>query len=44
VGGAAHRYGTVSTAEFIAFTEDLTNKDLDALFDAWLFTEGRPAV
>ncbi|MGH3391822.1 MAG: M1 family metallopeptidase [Actinomadura sp.] len=41
---ARHRYGNDTTAEFIAFTEQLTHKDLDALFDAWLFTEGKPAV
>ena len=34
--------GNVSTAEFIALSEKLSHKQLDALFDAWL-SSGKPA-
>ncbi|MCW2903308.1 MAG: Peptidase rane alanine aminopeptidase [Streptosporangiaceae bacterium] len=41
---AAHRYGNDTTAEFIAFAERFTHKDLEALFRTWLYTEGKPSV
>ncbi|MBB2913400.1 aminopeptidase N [Streptosporangium becharense] len=39
-----HRYGHVTTAEFIALAEKISGKDLDALFDAWLFTPEKPTT
>ena len=39
-----HRYGDVTTDEFIAFAEKVSGRDLDALFRAWLFTPSKPAV
>jgi aminopeptidase N len=41
---AAHRYGNVTTADFIAFTERLSGKDLGPLFTAWAFTAGKPSL
>jgi aminopeptidase N len=41
---AEHRYGNVTTAEFIAFVERLSGKDLGPLFQAWAFTAGKPAL
>jgi aminopeptidase N len=35
--------GTVSTADFVEFAEESTGRDLDDLFDAWIFTAGKPA-
>ncbi|MFD1146864.1 M1 family metallopeptidase [Saccharothrix hoggarensis] len=39
-----NRNGNVSTEEFIAFAEQLSGKQLDELFQTWLFTPGKPAV
>jgi hypothetical protein len=40
---AAEQSGdTVSTAELILLAEQISGRDLDALFDAWLFTPTRP--
>ncbi|GGK67954.1 peptidase [Planomonospora parontospora subsp. parontospora] len=39
-----HRYGYVTTEEFTALAEKISGKDLDALFDAWLFQESKPAA
>jgi aminopeptidase N len=36
--------GNGSTAEFIALAERISHQQLDALFDAWLFTPGKPAI
>jgi hypothetical protein len=36
--------GTVTTKEFIHLAESISHRDLDALFNTWLFTEGRPAT
>jgi aminopeptidase N len=41
---AGHRYGNVTTADFIAFVERLAGKDLGPLFQAWAFTAGKPAL
>jgi aminopeptidase N len=41
---AEHRYGNVTTADFVAFVERLSGKDLGALFQAWAFTAGKPAL
>jgi aminopeptidase N len=34
--------GNGTTPEFIAFAEQTSGQQLDDLFDAWLFTAGRP--
>lgn len=39
-----NEYGNVSTREFIALSERVSGEDLDALFQAWLFTVGKPAL
>jgi aminopeptidase N len=38
-----HRYGNVSTPQFIALAEDQSGMDLDAFFQTWLYTKGKPA-
>ncbi|MFC7102068.1 hypothetical protein ACFQQB_17380 [Nonomuraea rubra] len=40
---AEHRYGHVTTEQFVALAERLSGKELDALFDAWLFQPRKPA-
>ena len=40
---AEHKYGNVSTPEFIALAEQISGRDLDAFFGVWLFQEGKPA-
>lgn len=37
-----HAYSVASTADFIAAAEDLSGRQLDALFDAWLYGEEMP--
>ncbi|AQZ66259.1 putative metallopeptidase [[Actinomadura] parvosata subsp. kistnae] len=39
-----HRYGNADTAAFISLAERVSGKDLGALFDAWLFKPGKPAL
>ncbi|WP_336207994.1 M1 family metallopeptidase [Nonomuraea sp. LPB2021202275-12-8] len=39
-----HQYGTVTTEEFVALAERLSGKQLDSLFDAWLFQPRRPTI
>ncbi|SED44134.1 Peptidase family M1 [Amycolatopsis tolypomycina] len=41
---ATHRYGNVSTRQFIEFVERLTGRNLDAFFDTWLYRPGKPAL
>ncbi len=41
---ASRAGGNVSTPEFIRLAERISGKDLDALFQAWLFTPGKPAL
>jgi aminopeptidase N len=41
---AAHRYGNATTAEFTAFAQRYTRRDLRPLFQAWLYTAGKPAL
>ncbi|WP_326825702.1 M1 family metallopeptidase [Streptosporangium sp. NBC_01756] len=41
---AQHKYGYVTTDEFVTLAEKLSGKQLDSLFDAWLFTEKKPAL
>ncbi|WP_033341904.1 M1 family metallopeptidase [Catenuloplanes japonicus] len=40
----SHRYGNGRTPAFIALAEQLSGQDLDALFQTWLYTPGRPAA
>ncbi|MFF8729597.1 M1 family metallopeptidase [Streptomyces sp. NPDC015171] len=39
-----HRYGNADTADFIRLAERISGRQLDDLFDAWLFTTGKPAL
>ena len=38
-----HRYGNVTTAQFIALAEQISGQDLGAFFDEWLYQPGKPA-
>ncbi|GAA2729065.1 M1 family metallopeptidase [Streptomyces nogalater] len=38
-----HRHGSADTRQFIALCESESGKDLGALFDTWLFGEGKPS-
>jgi aminopeptidase N len=40
---AAHRHGNASTADFTAFCARYTSRDLQPLFAAWLYGNGKPA-
>jgi aminopeptidase N len=37
-----HRYGNVSTPQFIALAEQVTGQDLDNFFDVWLYQPEKP--
>ncbi|MGW2088227.1 M1 family metallopeptidase [Streptomyces sp. NPDC001880] len=39
----AHRHGNASTADFTAYVEKTTGKDLTELWDTWLYGRSRPA-
>lgn len=39
-----HKYGGVTTGEFVQLAEKLSGKQLGGLFDAWLFKPQRPAL
>ena len=39
---ADNRYGNVSTEDFIALSEEVSGQELDAFFDVWLYTDGKP--
>ncbi|MFG1872642.1 M1 family metallopeptidase [Micromonospora arborensis] len=41
---AEKRNGTATTAEFVALAERISGKQLDALFDAWLYGTKKPAL
>jgi aminopeptidase N len=41
---ADHRYGNASTEQFTALAEKISGKDLDALFQAWLYTPSKPVL
>ncbi|MFC4058408.1 M1 family metallopeptidase [Planomonospora corallina] len=41
---AENEHGHVTTEQFTALAEKISGKDLDALFDAWLFTEKKPTT
>lgn len=38
----AHRHGNASTADFTAFAQQRTDRDLTALWDAWLYGSEKP--
>ncbi|GAA3002521.1 metallopeptidase [Streptomyces fulvorobeus] len=38
----AHRHGNASTDDFTAYAEKRTGLELDALWDTWLYGDGRP--
>ena len=41
----SHRGGGNGTTEqFIALSEQVSGQQLDTLFDAWLYTPGKPAL
>ena len=37
-----HRYGNVTTAQFIALAEDDSGMDLQHFFDVWLYQPDKP--
>jgi aminopeptidase N len=37
-----NKYGNVTTHDFIRLSERVSGQELDAFFDAWLFTDGKP--
>jgi aminopeptidase N len=39
---ADHRFGNGTTAQFTALAEKVSGRELDALFQTWLFTPSRP--
>ena len=39
-----HRYGDGTTPEFQALAEQISGTDLDAFFQTWLYTPGRPEL
>ncbi|MFI7417061.1 M1 family metallopeptidase [Nonomuraea sp. NPDC049684] len=39
-----HKYGNADTAAFVALAERVSGRQLDALFDAWLFQPGKPSL
>lgn len=39
-----HKYGNADTADFIHLAERISGRQLDDLFQAWLFTTGKPTL
>ncbi|MEU5880241.1 M1 family metallopeptidase [Spirillospora sp. NPDC047279] len=39
-----NRHGNVSTADFIAYAEKVSGKQLDTLFKEWVYTSGKPSL
>ncbi|MER5964500.1 M1 family metallopeptidase [Streptomyces sp. NPDC002057] len=39
---AKYRHANASTADFTAYAESVAGRDLDALWDVWLYGDGRP--
>jgi aminopeptidase N len=37
-----HKYGTTTTEEFIALSEQISGQDLSNFFNVWLYTKGKP--
>jgi aminopeptidase N len=38
-----HRFGNVTTPQFVALAEQVSGRDLRAFFDTWLYQAGKPA-
>ncbi|MDI3418055.1 M1 family metallopeptidase [Streptomyces luteolus] len=38
-----HRHGNADTEDFTAYVEQKSGKDLDAIWDVWLYGEGKPS-
>lgn len=41
---AQHKYGNVTTAQFVALAEEQSGMQLDDFFQVWLYEPGRPAA
>jgi aminopeptidase N len=41
---AEHRYADATTAEFIALAKRISGQNLDAFFNTWLYTAGKPTT
>jgi aminopeptidase N len=41
---STHRYGNVSTQDFINFVERTTHRNLDSFFHTWLYQPGKPTL
>jgi aminopeptidase N len=41
---ARKKFGNASSADFEAVAEEVSGQDLDALFDTWLHSTGKPAA
>lgn len=39
-----HRYGNANTADFVRLAEKVSGQHLDAFFQKWLFTTGKPTL
>ncbi|MFI6489717.1 M1 family metallopeptidase [Streptomyces sp. NPDC050564] len=39
-----HRYGNANTADFIRLAEKISGRQLDDLFQTWIYTTGKPVV
>jgi aminopeptidase N len=39
-----HHYGSADTDDFIRLAERISGRQLDDLFQTWLFTTGKPAL
>jgi aminopeptidase N len=39
---AQHSYGTATTEQFIALSEQISGQSLDSFFQTWLYTRGKP--
>jgi len=40
---AEHKYGNVSTPEFVALAQQVSRQNLGPFLTAWLYTPGKPA-
>jgi aminopeptidase N len=40
---ARNHHANVTTADFVALAEELSGRQLDTLFDVWLYRPGKPA-
>ena len=41
---SGHRYGNVSTAQFVHLAEQVSHQDLTGFFNAWLYTGVKPGL